>query len=388
MKRIFLICCLAFSAMNGYGQTYCSPSYPNGCSVANNRITHVQIGTINHAPPDCIVHDYTNITTQIIAGVSTPLTVISEGYCGVGAAVDLNHDGDFDDANEILALPGYLASQVQTYNMNITIPAGTPAGSYRLRVYNRLANSGNGTPQNSPCGVYGYGSWDDYTLYVGLNLGQDTSICEGDVLTLNANAGFSYLWNTGATTQTIDVTESGTYYVKIFNTTDTLSDTIQVTVNPAPVVILGNDITIVSGTSITLNAGNPGASYLWNTGAVSQLINVNTAGYYSVIVTDSNGCHGTDTIKITVGAVGINDVHKENNGFTVTPNPAKNVLYINTTDIKQLHTKARLTDTYGRVVRTVTIESKSQPLSLSGLSPGIYILKPENGSALKIVKEQ
>lgn len=149
-----------------HGQTYCNPSYPNGCAVSNNRITNVQIGTINHSPPNCTVHDYTSISTQIPAGVPTNITVTSEGWCGVGVAVDFNSDGDFNDPGEILALPGYQANQVAIYAMSITVPLSVPPGSYRMRVYNRLANSGNGTPADSPCGTYGYGSWDDYTLVV------------------------------------------------------------------------------------------------------------------------------------------------------------------------------------------------------------------------------
>jgi len=164
--KLAIICLFTLSGINSFGQTYCSPSYPNGCAVSNNRITVVQIGTINHSPPGCTVHDYTSLSTQIAAGQPTPLNVESQGWCSVGAAVDLNHDGDFDDPNEILALAPYIANQIQVYNMTITIPLATPDGSYRLRVYNRLANSGNGTPQDSPCGVYGYGSWDDYTLIV------------------------------------------------------------------------------------------------------------------------------------------------------------------------------------------------------------------------------
>lgn len=164
--KLAIICLFTLSGINSFGQTYCSPSYPSGCAVSNNRITNVQIGTINHSPPGCTVHDYTSLTTQIPAGVATPLNVISEGWCAVGAAVDLNNDGDFDDVNEIQALPGYIAIQVATYNMTITIPLNTPDGNHRLRVYNRVANSGNGTPQDSPCGAYGYGSWDDYTLVV------------------------------------------------------------------------------------------------------------------------------------------------------------------------------------------------------------------------------
>ncbi len=39
--------------------------------------------------------------------------------------------------------------------------------------------------------------------------------------------------------------------------------------------------------------GSTGANYLWSTGAITQTISVNTAGTYTVTVTDGNGCSGT-----------------------------------------------------------------------------------------------
>lgn len=384
-----IVCSMLFSGIQSFGQTYCSPSYPSGCAVMNNRITNVQIGTLNHAPPNCLVHDYTNLSTAIIPGTPTALTVLSEGYCGVGAAVDFTHDGDFDDANEIMALPAYIPSQFATYSMNITIPVGTPSGNYRLRVYNRLANSGNGTPQDSPCGTYGYGSWDDYILNVGVYLGKDTSICAGEMVTLDAGGttGATYLWNTGATSQTINVIAGGTYYVAVTNNNVIQTDTISITVNPLPVVVLGDDIAIVNGTSVTLNPGNPGSTYLWNTGAASQTLTVSSPGSYYVTVTDTNGCKGADTIIVTLKPVGINNINKKSESVTISPNPAKDVIHINSNESSLLKTKAILMDSYGRKIREIKIQSNEQPFSLSGLANGLYMLKLENGIAVKIVKE-
>lgn len=55
----------------------------------------------------------------------------------------------------------------------------------------------------------------------------------------------------------------------------------------APVVSLGPD-TIACG-SLELDAENEGATYLWNTGAITQKITVNTTGTYWVEVTDGTG---------------------------------------------------------------------------------------------------
>jgi hypothetical protein len=71
----------------------------------------------------------------------------------------------------------------------------------------------------------------------------------------------------------------------------------------------------------------------------------------------------------------------------IYPNPARDAVHINISDAGLLHTQAILADAYGRVVRTVRIESNSQLLSLAGLTQGLFMLKMQNGQILKIVKE-
>ncbi|MGL5891093.1 MAG: T9SS type A sorting domain-containing protein, partial [Bacteroidia bacterium] len=49
-----------------------------------------------------------------------------------------------------------------------------------------------------------------------------------------------------------------------------------------------------------LTAQTSALIYLWSTGATSQSISVSSGGTYSVDVTDSNGCIGSDTSTITI----------------------------------------------------------------------------------------
>ncbi|MFQ3579877.1 MAG: T9SS type A sorting domain-containing protein, partial [Bacteroidales bacterium] len=48
-----------------------------------------------------------------------------------------------------------------------------------------------------------------------VNLGNDATVCAKTVKTLDAGAGFTYTWSTGAKTQTIQVDTTGTYSVSI-----------------------------------------------------------------------------------------------------------------------------------------------------------------------------
>jgi uncharacterized delta-60 repeat protein len=220
-----------------------------------------------------------------------------------------------------------------------------------------------------------------------VNLGNDTTFCAGNILDAQ-NAGMSFLWNTNATTQTIAVTNSGTYSVRVTDANQcSSSDTIQVITNPLPVVNLGNDTFAGNGNIITLDAGNAGDTYLWNTGATSQTINVINSGTYSVVVTNQNGCSSTDSIVITFGIVSIHPVAGNNYQWSVSPNPANDFINVNINDLKLLNTSITITDIYGRIIKTITLKSKSQAISLDTFVNGLYILKMQNGESVKFVKD-
>jgi hypothetical protein len=129
------------------------------------------------------------------------------------------------------------------------------------------------------------------------NLAATTNLCSGSVATLNAgNTGSTFLWTPGAaTTQIINVTAGGTYSVQVKSVNGCIiNSATNVIIRPLPVAALGNDTTICNGDQITLNAGNPGYSYLWNTGATSQTIMVADSGTYSVTVTTPYNCVNTE----------------------------------------------------------------------------------------------
>ncbi|WP_291401961.1 T9SS type A sorting domain-containing protein [Daejeonella sp.] len=131
-----------------------------------------------------------------------------------------------------------------------------------------------------------------------ITAGGPTSFCLGDKVTLTANAGSSYLWSTGATTQSIEVNTAGDYTVSVTNANgcSATSTATTVTVNPLPAATItaGGPISFCLGDKVTLTA-SAGSSYLWSTGATTQSIEVNSAGNYTVSVTSANGCIATST---------------------------------------------------------------------------------------------
>lgn len=137
-------------------------------------------------------------------------------------------------------------------------------------------------------------------------------VCQGSAtgtataVVTGGTAPFSFLWSTGATTQTITNLPPGTYSVTVTDAVGCTDDASTV-INAAPAVNVN-----ITGTAIVCGAGNTGSatalvnggtppfSYLWSTGATSVSINNLVEGSYSVTVTDANGCSDMDSFTIDI----------------------------------------------------------------------------------------
>jgi gliding motility-associated-like protein len=148
-----------------------------------------------------------------------------------------------------------------------------------------------------------------------VSLGTDIEICSNEPFpVLDAgNTGASYQWFesgnaiAGATAQNYQPTAPGTYSVSVTNGgLCTGTDEILVIVNPTLPVALVADQTICSyATYPVLDAGFPGSTYAWSldgspVGGNTQTLTTTSTGTYSVLVTSSFGCTGTDDFQLTV----------------------------------------------------------------------------------------
>jgi gliding motility-associated-like protein len=66
-----------------------------------------------------------------------------------------------------------------------------------------------------------------------------------------------------------------------------------------PVITLNHDSTICIGNNRVLDAGAGYVTYQWSNGQTGSSITVNTTGVYGVGVTDTHGCIGSDSTRIT-----------------------------------------------------------------------------------------
>ena len=89
----------------------------------------------------------------------------------------------------------------------------------------------------------------------------ESTFCQGNSISLTASPGNSYTWSNGASSQSVSITQSGSYFVSVLGTCQTFtSDTIDVTVFPAPAPSATGGSVNISG-SVTLTAS--GNSLTW-----------------------------------------------------------------------------------------------------------------------------
>lgn len=150
------------------------------------------------------------------------------------------------------------------------------------------------------CGVFSDTVKITYNQGSMLDIGDTIKKCNNSTANLVANvSGGSYLWSTNATTQNIVVSNPGMYWVRYTDNCGIFYDTAYVENIGMASVNLGADTLICVGEQIELDAGNPGAYYLWNTGVQTRKITVDSSGTY--IVTVDNGCGPVkDTIVVEV----------------------------------------------------------------------------------------
>jgi subtilisin family serine protease len=175
----------------------------------------------------------------------------------------------------------------------------------------------------------------------------NTELCEGvaeSVYTTNGMEGYTYTWeispSEAGTTESdsaaaiiawnADFTGGVEISVKAVNMCgeSDFSDPVMVSIFENPVVDLGEDAEVCISSSITLDAGNEGAAYLWSTGETTQTIEVDTTGMdennnrnISVVVTNENNCPAEDEIVIHfIDCSGI-DENTSLSGVTIFPNP-------------------------------------------------------------------
>jgi len=116
---------------------------------------------------------------------------------------------------------------------------------------------------------------------------------------------YTYAWDNGATTASIDQLRAGTYTVTITDKNGCTIDQKFTITEPTALSVVPSQTNIkCQGAStgiaaVTVTGGTPPYTYAWDNGATTASIDQIGAGTYTVTITDKNGCTTTEKFTIT-----------------------------------------------------------------------------------------
>jgi len=230
---------------------------------------------------------------------------------------------------------------------------------------------------------------------------QPEDICLGESAKLFALAGggsgtYNYSWYSSSgfsstePNPTVIPTAPGSY-IYFCTVDDGYNDTVgsvALNVRPQPHVDLGDpDTTVCVYDTITLDAGNPGASYLWSNGSTERFIKAGSTGLgydsktFSVVVTNESGCEAEDHITVVfdfAACAGIDDPEDET--FAVLyPNPGQDRVYLHMSRRFE-QAEIQVIDLAGRVLIRMEhtssgLQEETIELNLEGLAEGLYYVR-------------
>ncbi len=213
------------------------------------------------------------------------------------------------------------------------------------------------------------------------------SVCLGDTIQLNVvptgGTSYTYSWssNQGGFSSSLQnpvlvPAISTTYYVTVYNGTDSVITTVTVPVYPLPAapVITANGNTLSSST---------GFAYQWFfngvavNGATGQSLSPTQDGDYQVQVTSQNGCLSDLSAPFNFVYSGLDEWNKEQL-LSVYPNPANDYLNLEGQMTRQPHFEVSLYDLVGNRVIHLANE---KVINIGSLRNGIYFLTVKTGES-------
>lgn len=208
---------MSFTTTGTAPVAYCTSK---GTTFSSEWIAGVTVGSFTNTSTATGYTDFTAKTINLTAGVGSSIT-LTPGFASSTYNeywkiwVDLNKDGDFDDAGELLFDAGALSKVAVTGTL--TIPAGTAAVTTRMRVSMKY------NAAQTQCETFSYGEVEDYTAVITAG-GTPTppAIPTGLAAASITTTGMTISWtaSTGATSYDLQICPTGGSWTT-YNTTTT-----------------------------------------------------------------------------------------------------------------------------------------------------------------------
>ncbi len=156
-----------------------------------------------------------------------------------------------------------------------------------------------------------------------VDLGEDIAICGNEVHSLSAGTFDSYLWSTGETVQSIQISESGVYWLSVTEgpIACAATDTLQINFYPVPDSEFHSYLLCETSEFVHTPNRLGNFFYQWSNGAQTESVLISEPGWYYATVSDGYGCFTIDSVELVVSLISL-DLGDEiplcpNNEFTL-----------------------------------------------------------------------
>lgn len=397
-------------------------------------LDHSSDPTINGSPA---VEDFTSMDVHVAAGESYDIAL--EGNTAgdyttyFTVFIDWNHDGDLIDEGEMFeigSITNSTGTDGQQATGSIMIPEDALEGAAWMRVVKVYGDS-----PLYPCGLYGFGQAEDYTLVVGdvptadcsqefagehntgvgfVNNGTDVFIAANDI-NVEMNTQFKVetisleVVTLGGAPTTFDVS----FYTNNAGVDEQIGDT-QTEITPSNITPNGTfgstgfpvyTVELTLPVTQLLQATPTEDAKFWIAISGAPSVDANNVYWVSYLYTDNpdsepswqspdggaswaefvntNGepVEGIMTVSGTCETLSISDIN--NYEFAYYPNPVKDVLNIIAT--KSIQTVS-VYDLSGKLVYAQNTNNKNAQINIAHLAPGVYVVKTESAGDTKTFK--
>lgn len=329
MKKIILLpvflICLLYSVR--VSAQYCGGSGSTVCSTLGSPLTQEGFYPSENDLP-CVVD---GIAYDTVIQIRTPPTATQGGSsytlskikvtsvtnlpCGMCWQLGDGNNEIQGNADGCMRVKGITLDAPGEYLMNITVDATVSIGGFPytvsgqnlssqgLRFYARVKLPGAACPVVDTLAAGNTASASGGNAPIPTISGA-ASVCTGGNSTLSVSGGayYGYVWSTGALTSSINVTNSGTYTVTVYENCSSATATKTVTVNASPTVVVSPGSTTVCSGIPTVFTASGGATYSWSNSSTSAAITVtpNNTTTYTVTVTSGANCSASSSVTLTV----------------------------------------------------------------------------------------
>ena len=361
------------------------------CNASATGVAQVLVGggsgTLAFSINDGVTYQSSNIFNNLFAGSYTFIVKDAGGCLGEASAIVHQPHGIF-----------------ATYSVLNIFCSGQNNG-----ILNIHAAGGTGTLEFSLDGIHYQASNEfhdlnggAYTIYIrdenGCVYTKPATIFEPEVLSLDAavtnvtcaggnngvidvsvsggSPSYDYSWSNDVTTEDNFNLVAGTYTLEA---TDghgcTVSMAFIITEPLVPVIVNGtitNANTPTSGAiDVTVTGGGGEYTFVWSNGSILEDLTGISAGVYTVVITDNNGCSASSTF-VVANSAGLNEVNSTNTDITVYPNPTNDFLQIdgNGSSID----KVEVVDVLGQIIYVNKFNDSHVKINTSAIVEGVYFI--------------